>query len=146
VIGIASTDNLEYLKQLGADEVIDYRTQKFEDLLSNVDVVLEASPNRDNNERIKAIRVLKEGGIFVTVNTDFPFNDELLAAAAQRKVKAESAANQPRQEWLATIAQLIDQGKVKVYVNKVFPLAEVAEAHRESETWHVRGKLVLKTK
>lgn len=48
-----------------------------------------------------------------------------------------------RQKWLAEIAQLIDDGKVKVFVNKVFPLEQVAEAHRESETWHVRGKLVL---
>ena len=55
----------------------------------------------------------------------------------------ELAANQPRQDWLTEMAQLIDAGQVKVVISKVFPLAQVADAHRESETWHVRGKLVL---
>jgi NADPH:quinone reductase-like Zn-dependent oxidoreductase len=143
VIGITSTNNVEYVKNLGADEVIDYRSQKFDELLSNVDVVLEASPNRDNSERIKAISVLKEGGIFVTVNTDFPFDDTLMEYAAQKKVSAELSANQPRQEWLTSIAQLIDEGKVRVFISKVFTLEQVEEAHRESETWHTRGKMVL---
>lgn len=143
VIAVASTMNVEYLKQLGADEVIDYKTQKFEDLVQDVDVVLEASPIRDNNERIKSVSVLKEGGILVTVNTDFPFNDELMEALEKKNAKGELSPNQPRQDWLQEIAQLIDDGKVKVLVSKVFPLAQVAEAHKESESWHVRGKLVL---
>ncbi|MGY3055600.1 NADPH:quinone reductase-like Zn-dependent oxidoreductase [Pedobacter sp. UYEF25] len=143
VIAVASTKNLEYLKELGADEVIDYKTQKFEDLVSNVDVVLEASPNRDNTERIKAVSVLKEGGIFVTVNTDFPFDDKLIEILSTKNVKGELSANQPKREWLEEIAALIEIGKVKVVVSKVYPLAEVADAHRESETWHVQGKLVL---
>ncbi len=143
VIGTASADNLDYLKQLGADEVIDYRNQKFEDLVHDVDVVLEASPLRDNTERLKAVTVLKAGGILVSVNVDFPFNDEVLAALAKKNAKGELVANQPRQEWLAEIAQLIDEGKVKVIISKIYPLEQVAEAHRESETWHVRGKLIL---
>ena len=146
VIGIASTDNIEYLRQLGADEVIDYKTQKFEDIVHNIDVVLEASPIRDNNERIKSVSVLKEGGILVSVNTDFPFNDEFMEALARKNAKGELSPNQPRQEWLQEMAQLIDEGKVQVLVSKVFPLDQVAKAHRESETWHVRGKLVLEVR
>ena len=60
VIGIASTDNIEYLKRLGADEAIDYKIRKFEDSVRDIDVVLEASPVRDNNERIKSVGVLKD--------------------------------------------------------------------------------------
>lgn len=146
VIGMASTSNREHLKQLGADEVIDYKTQNFEEILTNMDVVLEASPTRNNDERIKALGVLKEGGIFVSVNTDFPFNEQMTDAAAAKKVSAELAVNQPRQDWLTEIAQLIDEGQVKVLISKVYPLEQVAEAHRESETWHVRGKLVLAIK
>jgi NADPH:quinone reductase-like Zn-dependent oxidoreductase len=146
VIGMASTDNLEYVKQLGADEVIDYRTQQFEELLHNIDVVLEASPTRNNSERVKAVKVLKQGGIFVSVNTDFPFNKELTEAANAKKVNVALAANQPRQEWLAEMAELIDTDKVKVLINKVFPLEQVANAHRASETWHVRGRLILDIK
>ena len=146
VIGTASADNLDYLKQLGADEVIDYKNQKFEDLVSGVDVVLEASPLRDNNERLKSVTVLKEGGILVSVNTDFAYNDEVTAALAKKNAKGELSPNQPRQDWLEEIGHLIDEGKVKVFISKVFPLEQVAEAHRESETWHVRGKLVLEVK
>ncbi|MET4084225.1 NADPH:quinone reductase-like Zn-dependent oxidoreductase [Pedobacter sp. UYP30] len=146
VIAVASAQNLDYIKELGADEVIDYTTQNFEDLVSDVDLVLEASPIRDNAERIRAISVVKEGGIFVTVNTDFPFDDELMETLANKNVTGELSANQPRKDWLEEIAQLIDEGKVKVNISKVFPLQDVAEAHRESETWHVRGKLVLEIK
>jgi NADPH:quinone reductase-like Zn-dependent oxidoreductase len=146
VIGIASADNLEYLKELGADEAIDYKTQKFEDLLRDIDVVLEASPLRDNDERLKSVKVLNQGGTLVSVNTDFPFNDEVSEALAKKNAKGELAANQPRHDWLKEIAQLIDEGNVKIFISKVFPLEQVAEAHRESETWHVRGKLVLEVK
>lgn len=143
VIGMASTGNVEYVKQLGADEVIDYKTQPFEELVRDVDVVLEASPVRDNKERLKAVRVLKEGGIFVSVNTDYPFDDELTTSLAQKGATGELAPNQPRQAWLQEIAQLLDEGSVKALPTKVFPLEQVADAHRESQSWHVRGKLVL---
>ena len=143
VIGLASENNLDYLKQLGANEVIDYRTQKFEDLVNEIDVVLEASPVRDNKERIRSVKVLKEGGILVSVNTDFAYNDEVKAALAKKNASGEMSPNQPRRYWLEQIGQLIDDGKVNVLISKVFPLDQVAEAHRESETWHVRGKLVL---
>jgi NADPH:quinone reductase-like Zn-dependent oxidoreductase len=143
VIGSASAGNLAYIKQLGADEVIDYRSQQLADVVRDVDVVLEASPLRDNAERLKAVAVLKDDGIFVSVNLDYPFNEEMLAALAQKHAVGELSANQPRQEWLAEIAQLIDAGQVKVFISKVFSLDQVAAAHRESATWHVRGKLVL---
>ena len=143
VIGIASTNNIEYLRQLGADEVINYKAQPFEDLVHDVDVVLEASPIRDNRERIRSVSVLKEGGILVSVNTDFPFDDDLLEALARKGATGELAPNQPRQAWLQEIARMIDDGQVQVFISHVFPLEQVAQAHRESESWHVRGKLVL---
>ena len=146
VIGTASAGNLAYLKQLGADEVIDYRNQKFEELLKDLDVVLEASPTRDNKERLKAVSVLKAGGIFVSVNIDSPVNEDVLDALARKQSQGEFPAFQSNKEWLTEIAQMIDKGAVKVFISKVFPLEGVAEAHRESETWHVRGKLVLEIK
>lgn len=143
VIGVASTQNLDYLQQLGADEVVDYKNQKFEDLVHDLDVVFDASPLRDNNERLKSVVVLKKRGILVSVNVDFPFSDEVTKALAKKNAKGEIVAVQSRQDWLEEIAQLIDEGKVKVAISKIYPLEEVAAAHRESETWHVRGKLIL---
>ena len=143
VIGTSSAGNLDYVKGLGADEVIDYRSQQFEELVSDLDLVLEASPLRDNAERVKAVSVVKKGGTFVTVNLDHPFDDAVHAALARQQVRGELSNNQPRQEWLQEIAQLIDAGQVKVVISRVYPLAQVADAHRESQTWHVQGKLVL---
>lgn len=143
VIGVASTQNLAYLQQLGADEVIDYKTEKYENLLEDIDLVFDAAPHRDNNERLRSIKVLRKGGTLVSVNIDFPFNDEVSQALAQKDAKGELVAVQSSGEWLQEIAQLIEEDKVKVFISKVYPLEQVAEAHRESETWHVRGKLVL---
>ncbi|MBC6611726.1 NADP-dependent oxidoreductase [Hymenobacter sp. BT507] len=143
VIGAASASNLDYLRQLGADEVLDYRGQPLGESVRDVDLVLEASPLRNNAERLKAVAVLKKGGIFVSVNVDFPFDEAVQTALDRQQATGELSNNQPRQEWLEEMAGLIDAGKVKVLINKVFSLAEVADAHRESQTWHVRGKLVL---
>jgi NADPH:quinone reductase-like Zn-dependent oxidoreductase len=143
VIGTSSAGNLDYLRQLGADEVLDYRSQQVEALVHDVDVVLEASPLRDNAERLKVLAVLKKGGIFVSVNVDFSFDEAVQAALDQQQLTGVLSNNQPRQEWLQEIADLIDAGHVQVLVSQVFPLAQVADAHRESQTWHVRGKLVL---
>ncbi|OUJ72496.1 NADP-dependent oxidoreductase [Hymenobacter crusticola] len=143
VIGTASASNLEYLRQLGADEALDYRNQQMTELAQSVDMVLEASPLRDNAERLRTVAVLKEGGIFVSVNLDFPFNEAVQAALAAKHATGKLSNNQPRQEWLTEMAQLIDAGQVQVVVSRVYPLEQVADAHRESETRHVRGKLIL---
>ena len=87
VIGSASEGNQEFLKQIGADEVIDYSKQKFEALLQDIDVVFDGSPLRDDNERLKCISILKNGGIFVSVNVDFPFSDEVKKALAKRMLR-----------------------------------------------------------
>lgn len=143
VIATASAANLDYVRGLGADEVLDYRNQPVEQLVHGVDVVLEASPQRDNAARARIIPVLKPGGIFVTVNLDAPFDEVVQAALAQQQATGARSNNQPRGEWLAEIADLIDAGQVKVLISRVYPLAQVAEAHRESQTLRVRGKLVL---
>ncbi|MVN22880.1 zinc-binding dehydrogenase [Mucilaginibacter sp. HMF7410] len=142
-IGTASAQNHEHLKDLGADEVIDYKNKQFEEVLHDIDVVFDASPLRDDNERLKSLKVLKEGGILVSTNIDFPFSDVVTKALAKKGAKGELVAPQMKQKWLEQIAQLIDVGKVQVTISRVYPLEEVAEAHRESETWHVRGKLIL---
>ena len=144
VIGIASAGNLEFLKEIGADEVIDYKKQKFEELVENIDVVFDASPLRDESQRLKSVMVLKNSGILVSVNIDFPFSETVLQALSKKNAKGELLYGEMNhRDWLNEIAQLIDDGKVKVIISKVYPLEQIAEAHKESETFHVRGKLVL---
>jgi NADPH:quinone reductase-like Zn-dependent oxidoreductase len=142
VIGTASAHNHDFLKGLGADEVIDYNNQKFEELLHDIDVVFDASPVRDNDTRMKIVEVLKQGGILVGSQLDSPFSDDVLKALAKKNAKGELVAVH-KYDCLNETAKLIDEGKVKVIVSKVYPLEKVAEAQRESEAGHVRGKLVL---
>ncbi len=143
VIGVASTGNIGYLKELGADAAIDYKTQRFEDFVHDVDLVFDAAPHRENGERLRSVAVLRHGGMLVSTNADLPFDDAVNAALAAKGATGGQVFAQARQDWLEEMAQLIDDGRVRVTVSGVYPLAEAAAAHRESETWHVRGKLLL---
>ncbi|CCH02670.1 Alcohol dehydrogenase zinc-binding domain protein [Fibrella aestuarina BUZ 2] len=146
VIGTASAHNAAFLNELGADEVIDYRNQPFEDLLRDVDVVFNASPVRDESVRLKSAEVIREGGIFVCTHLDEPFSDAFLAAMAKKNATATMVGEGSITAYTSSldgVTQLINEGRVKAVVSQAFPLEQVAEAHRQSETKHVRGKLVL---
>ena len=135
VIGTASQANLDYVRALGADEVIDYRSQRFEELVRDVDAVLDTlgGPTQE-----KSFQVLKKGGILVsTVNP--PDQDE----AKRRGVRAMNMVNKVNGDRLAQIAKLIDTGKLKSSVETVLPLSEARKAHELSQAGHQRGKSVL---
>lgn len=146
VIGTASPYNFDFLKELGADEVLDYKEQQFEDLRGNIDLVFNASPVRDEATRLKSADVLKEGGIFVCTQLDSPFSDQLKAALAKKNATGThvGGGGLAYASSLSETTRLIEEGKVKAVISKVYPLDQVSEAHRESETQHVRGKIVLK--
>jgi NADPH:quinone reductase-like Zn-dependent oxidoreductase len=142
VIGTASSHNLAFLKELGADEAIDYRSQPWEKILKDIDVIFDASPVRDNGTRIKFVQVLRQEGILVCSQLDFPYAEDVKAALAAKQATGELVGFQTY-DSLKEMATMIEEGKLKVTISKVFPLEQVAEAHRENEAGHVRGKLVL---
>lgn len=135
VIATASEENHAFLKSIGADEVIDYRKQKFEEVISNVDVILDTIGG-DTQER--SWRVLNKGGCLVSI-----VGPPSQQKARQFGVHATSLLVQPRADQLAQIAKLFEEGKIKPVVSHVFPLADAAKAHEQSETRHTRGKIVL---
>ncbi|PUZ23475.1 NADP-dependent oxidoreductase [Chitinophaga parva] len=145
VIGTASAHNFDFLRSLGADEVVDYKDENFETLLHDVTVVFNASPVRDAAMRMKSVQVMQEGGIFVCTQVDFPFSEAFINALAAKQATATfiGGTNLDFGYRLAEVATLVDEGKVKAVISKVYPWEEVAAAHRESETRHVRGKIVL---
>ncbi|GAB3717918.1 NADP-dependent oxidoreductase [Spirosoma flavus] len=145
VIGTASDYNTDFLTQLGCNEVIDYKHQRFDELLKDIDLVFNASPVRDNNTRLKSAAVLNQGGLYVCTQLDSPFSDEFLNALAQKQATGVfvGGGGLGYTASLSGTTQLIEEGKVKAIISKVYPLEKVADAHRESATNHVRGKLVL---
>ena len=136
VIGTASERNHEFLRSIGADEVIDYRTTRFEDVVRDVDVVLDAVGG-ETLERSYA--VVKKGGIVVTI-AGRPSEEK----AAASGVRATWFLVRPDGEQLAEIARMIEAGTVRPVVSEVFPLAEAATAHERSQAGHTRGKIVLR--
>lgn len=145
VIGTASAHNADFLRTLGANEVIDYNTQKFEDIVSDMDVVFNATPTTSVDEalRLRSVPVLKAGGIFVCTHGVWP-NEEFKALLARKNATVAMAGVDINHYYCLTeVAKLIDAGKVKAIVSKVYPWEQAAEAHRASETKHVRGKTVL---
>ena len=121
---------------MGVDKAINYKKARFEDVASDVDVVLDTIGG-DTQER--SFKVLKKGGILVSIVQPPP--QEL---AAKYGVRALFYGAHPNSTDLTQIARLIDSGKVKTFVGTVLPLAEARCAHELSESGHARGKIVLK--
>jgi NADPH:quinone reductase-like Zn-dependent oxidoreductase len=135
VIGTASAGNRDFLDELGADQVIDYRTTRFEEAVRDVDVVFDTLGG-ETQER--SWQVLRKGGVLVSIVE--PPNAE---KAEARGVSGAFVFVQPSAEQLIEIAALIDGRKLKSMVEKVLPLAEARRAQELSQTGHVRGKIVL---
>ena len=131
----ASTNDLQFAKELGADVVIDYRTQTFEDLVHDYDAVFDTVGGETYS---RSYKVLKRGGIIVSM-TEQP-NPELME---QFGVKARSQFTQVNRERLTKLAQWVDQNKIRVNVDRTFPLEETAKALEYQKNVHPRGKVVL---
>ncbi|WP_375445239.1 NADP-dependent oxidoreductase [uncultured Fibrella sp.] len=146
VIGTASAHNVDFLNELGADEVIDYNTERFDELLRDIDLVFNATPGRDESIRLRSVDVLKEGGLFVCTHLDQPFSADFLNALTRKNATGTLVGGGSVTTYTSSLSgttQLINEGKVKAVVSNVYPLQQVADAHRQSETKHVRGKIVL---
>jgi len=135
VIGTASAANVDFLRSLGVDQVIDYTHERFEDVAHEVDVVLDTIGGATQE---RSFEVIKPGGMLVSI-TDTP--DE--SVARSYGVRTASILVHTSSEQLAEIAELFENGKLQVEVTRAFPLVEAAEAHLLVEAGHTRGKVVL---
>ncbi|MFG2980869.1 NADP-dependent oxidoreductase [Streptomyces sp. NPDC048258] len=134
VIGTASAGKHDLLRDLGADEVIDYRTTDFEDAVTDVDVVIDAIGG-DYGQR--SLKVLKPGGHLVTL----PGPDGI--PADTQGVQASWVLVEPDLKGLEEIAALVEQGLLKPLVDTVLPLEQAAKAHEIGEQGRTTGKIVL---
>ncbi len=146
VIGTASGCNESFLREIGVDEFINYKTTCFEKIVRDVDVVLE-SVNRDiaveyypGETLDRSWGVLKKGGILVSVCAT-PSSE----TAAKYGVRAKHVRPpEVKSSVLTNIAKLVDAGHVKPFINTVFPLKEARRAHKLIQKGHTRGKIVLR--
>ncbi|MGP4689870.1 NADP-dependent oxidoreductase [Agrobacterium cavarae] len=134
VTAVASGRNEKFVRDLGADHFIDYTRQAFEDIATDMDVVLDTMGGEVYH---RALRTLKKGGKMITV-VAFP-QDE----AERYGVSAKRSFTVPNALSLREIARLVEAGKVTPYVDAVLPFADVRDALAISEAGRTRGKIVL---
>lgn len=138
VVTTVSSEDKEFVKSLGADEVIDYQKEKFEEKLLSFDAVFD-TVGGDTLDR--SFKVLKKGGILVSMLGE-PSKD----LAAEYGVKVIGQNTQTNSKNLSRLAQLVDQGVIKPQVIKVFPLDQTRQAFEYVETGHPKGKVVIEIK
>jgi alcohol dehydrogenase len=124
-----------FVQELGADTVIDYKTQTFDDLLQNYDAAFD-TVGGDTYKR--SFKVLKNGGVIVSM-LEQP-DTELMN---QYGVKAIFQFTQPDKEHLSKVAQWVDQNNIRVNIDKEFPLDEAGDALDYQKNVHPKGKVVL---
>jgi NADPH:quinone reductase-like Zn-dependent oxidoreductase len=135
VLATASHSNVEYLRWLGADQVIEYAQTPFETVVRDLDLVLDLVGGETQK---RSFPVLKTGGRLVS--TVPPLSPE---AALYPDVCSVVMRNQPSIEGLRQLAELLDAGLIKPVVTGKWPLSEASHAWRQVMTGHTRGKVVL---
>ena len=157
-----SVTNVALVKSLGADVVIDYRTQDFEDVLRDYDVVLNS---QDGKTLAKSLRVLKRGGKLISISgpPDPEFGKEsgaprfvkiamrLLSSGIRRKAKSRGVSYsflfmKANGGQLREITRLIDAGLIRSVIDRVFPFESTNEAMAYVEGRRAKGKVVVKVR
>lgn len=137
VIATASSGDLDYVRQLGADTVIDYQRSRFEDLVRDVDIVLDTV---GGDMRLRSIGVLKPGGVLVS-SVSSPMPSDIAAKAGVKAIFFFVDVTTAR---LNTISQMFDSKKLVPQVGTVLPLTDAKTAHEMlAGAPHARGKIVL---
>ncbi len=161
VAATCSTRNVDMLKHLGADTVIDYTCQKFTEFAHDYDLVLDTVGEAlSPGIRKDSLSMLKRGGAYVSVAVPFPWDPQwhvpryLLNLATNLAITGIQARLGygvhfglvmvvPNGAQLAQITELVEQGRICPTIDAVYPLDQVREAHQRCATHHVRGKIVL---
>ena len=135
-----STKNVEFLKSLGADEVIDYTKDDFSQILEDYDLVIDTLGGEIQD---KSLNILKKGGKLVSI-----VEEPDQAKADELEINAKSHWLIPDGEELAELAEMMKNESLKPVVGTVFPFSEqgLKDAHELSETHHARGKIVIKVR
>ena len=136
VFTTVGADDLDFARAIGADKAIDYKNERFEDVVSDVDLVFDLVGGETQD---RSFAVVKDGGTLVsTIGVAHP------EKGRDRNIRVPDRwLAEPNAAQLGEIADLIDAGKVRVEVAETFPLDQVRKAYDRLEQGHVRGKIVL---
>jgi NADPH:quinone reductase-like Zn-dependent oxidoreductase len=136
VITTASARHHDFLRGLGADQVIDYTTTPFEEIVRDADVVFDTVGGETLTH---SWQVVKDGGVVVSVVSPRPADDP-----TQTRARFIWFIVEPSGEQLRAIGDLIDAGQIQPIISQVFPLAQARRAWEAAASGHARGKVVLR--
>ena len=136
VIATASTRNQDFLRELGANTIIDYTTTRFEEVVHDVDLVLD-TVGGETLERSWA--VVKKGGMLISVASP-PSTEQ----ARAHSVRSVWFIVEPHREQLIQIGALIDAGHIRPIIETILPLSQARQAYEQGARGHTRGKIVLR--
>ena len=139
VISTSSAKNRDFIMSLGADEHIDYRTQKFEEVLTDIDFILDGMGGDILENSLKVVR---DHGTIVSLPTH-EFSEELKAIAEPRSIKLEFVLVTSNGKDMNSLKELLENGVLKPYVSKTFAFTELAKAHKQIESGRTVGKAVV---
>lgn len=135
VIATASAGNHDYLRQIGADESIDYRAVRFEDVVRNVDIVVDTV---GGETLLRSERVLRDGGRLVTLVGSVPAQ-----ICAPGRIVCPATPPWNVKQGLDAVASLIEAGKLRINIDRTYPLDAIAEAQRHNLSGRTRGKVTV---
>ncbi len=139
VISTSSAKNRDFILSLGADEHIDYRTQKFEEVVNDIDFVLDGM---GGEVLMNSVKVMRKGGSIISLPTPPPVIEEAQELAGGN-VSVSKLMVQSNGKDMETLATLLKDGTVKAHVSKTFPFVDMALAHNEIESGRTVGKIVV---
>lgn len=141
VFATGSEQNRDFVLGLGASRFIDYRSERFEEVARDMDVVIDLIGNVHDDTGTRSLDALRTGGLIVNAPSgSWPNLVEDAAARGMRATHFKLAASGAT---LAIITRLLDEGSLRVHVDRTFPLERIADAHRAVEEGHTRGKVVV---
>lgn len=140
VTGVCSTRNVEWVEALGCDRVLDYTQQDFTQTSARYDIIFDAVGKRSFAE---CKLVLKPRGIYITTLPDNGIILQNFLTAFWPGKKAKLVFESPNRQDLDYLREAIEAGKLRPIIDRVYPLSEVAEAHRYSETERAAGKIAI---
>jgi len=141
VAGTASEKNVKFLKNLGVDQVIDYKKEKFETQVSKLDAVLDAM---GGDVLYRSIPCVKRGGTVVCLPSSTKDDPKAIALAQQYGVQLLWPMMHTDGIQMQIIAGLLEQKKLKVHIDKIFTLDQIEWAHKAVETHGTKGKVVVR--
>lgn len=141
VTGVCSTANMDLVRSLGADEVIDYTKKDFSREGGIYDVVFDAV---GKSSLSASMRSLKKGGYLLQVVGTPGMNVRMRWAAMTTGNKTVGGVTAERAEGLVFLRELADSGKIKPVIDRTFPLEQIVEAHRYVDRGHKKGNVVIK--